>query len=167
MSKRHSQIYCRLQQRHYFAEKAEQEKEELFHRLLLEKELLRTTLQSIGDGVVTTDQNGWITSMNKVAEEISGWQEEEVINKPFEQIFRLYSEETGKKVENPVEKVLQTGKIVGLANHTVLITKDGRQVPIADSAAPIRNEKGKTFGVVMVFRDVAREKEWQEKNPLS
>lgn len=143
--------------------KAEQEKEELFHRLLLEKELLRTTLQSIGDGVVTTDQNGWITSMNKVAEEISGWQEEEVINKPFEQIFRLYSEETGKKVENPVEKVLQTGKIVGLANHTVLITKDGRQVPIADSAAPIRNEKGKTFGVVMVFRDVAREKEWQEK----
>ena len=81
--------------------------------------------------------------MNKVAEEISGWQEEEVINKPFEQIFRLYSEETGKKVENPVEKVLQTGKIVGLANHTVLITKDGRQVPIADSAAPIRNEKAK------------------------
>lgn len=128
-----------------------------------ERELLYTTLQSIGDGVVATDQKGRITSMNKVAEEITGWKQEEAKNKPFAQIFRLVSEETGKKVQNPVEKVLQTGKIIGLANHTALIAKDGRRVPIADSAAPIKDEQGQTFGVVMVFRDVTQEKDWQDK----
>jgi len=139
------------------------DREKYKEKLYLEKELLRTTLQSIGDGVVTTDQKVRITSMNKVAEEMAGWKEEEAINKPFAQIFRLISEETGKKVENPVEKVLQTGKIIGLANHTALIAKDGRRVPIADSAAPIKNEQGQTFGVVMVFRDIAQEKDWQKK----
>ncbi|NLT94795.1 MAG: PAS domain S-box protein [Clostridia bacterium] len=139
------------------------EREKYKEKLYLEKELLRTTLQSIGDGVVTTDKVGIITSMNKVAEEITGWTEEEAKNKPFTQVFRLVSEETGEVVENPVEKVLQTGKIIGLANHTALIGKDCQMVPIADSAAPIKDEKDNTFGVVMVFRDVTQEKKWEKK----
>jgi diguanylate cyclase (GGDEF)-like protein/PAS domain S-box-containing protein len=139
------------------------DREKYKERLYLEKELLRTTLLSIGDGVVTTDKMGRITSINKVAEEITGWKDEEPKNKPFEEVFRLISEETGEKVENPVGKVLQTGKIIGLANHTALITKDGQWVPIADSAAPIVDKQGKTYGVVMVFRDITQEKEWQEK----
>jgi diguanylate cyclase (GGDEF)-like protein/PAS domain S-box-containing protein len=139
------------------------DREKYKERLYLEKELLRTTLLSIGDGVVTTNEIGRITSINKVAEEITGWKDEEPKNKPFEEVFRLISEETGERVENPVEKVLQTGRIIGLANHTALITKDGQWVPIADSAAPIVDKQGKTYGVVMVFRDITQEKEWQEK----
>src|SRR5690606_30965538 len=88
------------------------DREKYKEKLNLEKELLRTTLQSIGDGVVTTDQEGNITSMNKVAVGITGWREEEAKNKPFEQIFRLISEETREKVENPVEKVLKDGKVI-------------------------------------------------------
>lgn len=137
----------------------EKYKEELFR----EKELLRTTLLSIGDGVVTTDYEGKIVVMNKFAQEISGWHEEEATGKPFQQFFKMVSEETGAGVEDPVAKVLQMDKIVGLANHTALITKTGEKVPIADSAAPIKNDKGETFGVVMVFRDVSKEKKQQEK----
>jgi len=139
------------------------DREKYKEKLYLEKELLRTTLQSIGDGVVTTDEMGRITSMNKIAEEITGWKEEEVIHKPFDQIFRLISEETGEKVEDPVGKVLRTGKIIGLANHTALIAKGGWRISIADSAAPIIDGQGKIFGAVMVFRDNTQEKEWQEK----
>ncbi|NSW92554.1 MAG: PAS domain S-box protein [Firmicutes bacterium] len=139
------------------------DREKYKKELYIEKELFRTTLLSIGDGVVTTDLAGNITVMNQVAQEITGYSEEEVKGRPFAQVFQLISEETGEKAENPVEKVLQTGKIVGLANHTALITKDGRRVPIADSAAPIKDEQGQTFGVVMVFRDVTQEKDWQEK----
>lgn len=137
----------------------EKYKEELYR----EKELLRITLLSIGDGVVTTDLAGKITALNRPAEEIMGWSEEEAKGSPFAQVFKLISEDTGKKVEDPVTKVLETGKIIGLANHTVLIAKDGRKIPIADSAVPIKDEKGQTFGVVMVFRDVTQEKAWQEK----
>ncbi|MBW7571469.1 PAS domain S-box protein [Caproiciproducens faecalis] len=131
--------------------------------LYFEKELLSTTLESIGDGTVTTDIIGRITSLNKAAEEIIGWSDQEVKNHPFKDIFKLKSEETGKPVEDPVSKVLLTGKIIGLANHTVLINKQGIPVPIADSAAPIKNKNGQTFGVVMVFRDVTKDKEQQEQ----
>ncbi|HML47176.1 MAG TPA: PAS domain S-box protein [Clostridia bacterium] len=126
--------------------------------LHFEKELFRTTLQSIGDGVVTTDNDGRITSLNSVAQDMTGWSTEEALGKPFGEVFRLHSEETGMPVEDPVRKVLQTGRIIGLANHTALITRDGRTLPIADSAAPIRTESGSIFGVVMVFRDVSMEK---------
>ncbi|WP_003543358.1 HD domain-containing phosphohydrolase [Desulfotomaculum nigrificans] len=131
--------------------------------LYREKELLRTTLLSIGDGVVTTDQTGRITSMNKVSEEITGWNEEEAKGRLFSEVFKLVNEATGEEIEEPVAKALRTGKTIGLANHTALISKDGRKIPIAYSAAPIKDEKGQTFGVVMVFRDVTREKEQQEK----
>ncbi|MGB9975885.1 PAS domain S-box protein [Thermovenabulum sp.] len=139
------------------------EREELKRKLNEEKELLSITLRSIGDGVVATDSMGRIILMNKVAQEISGWNENEVAGLPFGEIFCLINEETGEKVESPIEKVLKSGKIIGLANHTALVTKDNRKISIADSAAPITDEKGNIFGVIMVFRDVSKEREWQEK----
>jgi len=128
-----------------------------------EKELLRTTLLSIGDGVVATDIKGNIGILNRAAEDMTGWNEEDAKGKPFSHILKLINEHTGKEVENPISRVLETGKVVGLANHTVLITKDGDKVPIADSAAPIKDKEGNVFGVVMVFRNVAQEKKWQNE----
>ncbi|GAB4273756.1 HD domain-containing phosphohydrolase [Thermincola ferriacetica] len=139
------------------------EREKYREELYREKELLRTTLVSIGDAVVCTDEKGRITIMNKVAGEITGWSEEEARGKMFDQVFRLVSEETGEVIENPVAKVLQTGKTAGPAPHTALITREGRQVPIVNSAAPIKDEKENIFGVVMVFRDITREKRKQEE----
>ena len=134
------------------------DKERYWKELLQEKELLRTTLQSIGDGVVTTDNLGVITGMNSVAEELTGWDNGMAVGKTFGEVFILRNEETGEPVENPIQKVLQTGLIVGLANHTELVNRQGACIPIADSAAPIKAEDGQTFGVVMVFRDVSEEK---------
>ena len=131
--------------------------------LLRERELLSTTLKSIGDGVVTTDNYGVITSLNSIAQELTGWSSNEAVGRLFTEVFRLESEETGLVVENPIQKVLDTGRIVGLANHTVLIQRFGQAVPIADSAAPIRTEGGQIFGVVMVFRDVSKDKEQSEQ----
>lgn len=139
------------------------DREEFRVELFQEKELLRTTLLSIGDGVVTTDKNGIITSMNIVAEEITAWEEKEAIGKPFSCVFKLISEATLKRVENPIKKVLDTGKIIGLANHTALINKNGKIIPVADSAAPIKDNEGNIFGVVMVIRDVTKEKEQMDK----
>lgn len=127
--------------------------------LIREKEMFRTTLQSIGDGVVTTNNNGLITSLNRVAQDLTEWKIEEAEGRPFADVFQLINEETGKPVENPIQKVLDSGRIIGLANHTVLLTRNGRKLPIADSAAPIKTGDGKIFGVVMVFRDVSKEKE--------
>lgn len=134
-------------------------KEELYR----ERELLGTTLHSIGDGVVTTDINGVITSVNQSAQEITGWNALESVGKNFNEIFILKSEITGQIVENPVEKVLKTGRVVGLANHTVLVNKAGGLIPVADSAAPIKDGNGQIYGVVMVFRDVTSEKEKKEQ----
>ena len=134
------------------------DREKYRESLYREKELLRTTLMSIGDAVLTTDTEGRINQINQAAQNISGWTAEEVKNRFFSEIFRLKNEQTGKEVENPIQKVLKTGTIIGLANHTYLINKYGKSVPIADSAAPIRDKSGTIFGVVMVFRDVTLEK---------
>lgn len=131
--------------------------------LYKEKEFLRTTLYSIGDGVVTTDKEGKIIALNRAAEEITGWSIKEAAGRPFSEVFKLVGESTGQGVEDPVAKVLNTGMVVGLANHTVLLNKAGFPIPISDSAAPIKDETGKTFGVVMVFHDVTLEKEQQEQ----
>lgn len=136
------------------------DREQYRNDLLREKELLRTTLQSIGDGVVTTDILGLVTGLNSVAEQLTGWSEDKAIGKSFTEVFILRNEETGLAVENPIKKVLETGHVVGLANHTELINLYGEYIPIADSAAPIISEGGETFGVVMVFRDVSGEKDY-------
>lgn len=135
------------------------DRENYRNELVREQEMLRTTLESIGDGVVTTDGNGMITSLNSVAQEITGWKWKEAEGRLFTDVFHLQNEETGQPVENLIEKVLETGQIIGLDNHTVLRRRQGELIPIADSAAPIRTEDGKIFGVVMVFRDISKDKE--------
>ena len=122
-----------------------------------------TTLSSVGDAVIATDTEGKITFMNKVAEELTGWTLKEASNRPLDKIFNIINEQTRKKVENPVTRVLKEGVVVGLANHTLLVRKDGHLVPIDDSGAPIKDKEGKTTGVVLVFRDITERKATEEK----
>ena len=118
-----------------------------------QKDLLSVTLASIGDCVVVTDSEGRINFMNEVAERVTGWRFAEARGQPTDAIFRVLNEETGQLVENPVYRVIREGVIVGLANHTLLIRKDGTEVPIDDSGAPIRDGNGELRGVVLIFRD--------------
>jgi PAS domain S-box-containing protein len=118
----------------------------------------RTTLRSLGDAVIATDGSGRLTQMNPVAETLTGWLEADARDQPLASVFRIVNEETRAPVESPVALVLRKGQVVGLANHTVLIAKDGKERPIADSGAPIRNAKGETTGVVLVFRDQTEER---------
>jgi PAS domain S-box-containing protein len=118
------------------------------------REQLRVTLSSIGDAVIATDMRGAVTFMNPVAEELTGWGSDEAAGQPLGQVFSIVNEETRLPVENPVAKVLREGYTVGLANHTVLINRNGKETPIDDSAAPIRGEGDALEGVVLVFRDV-------------
>ncbi|MDB6045397.1 MAG: chemotaxis protein methyltransferase CheR [Gammaproteobacteria bacterium] len=113
------------------------------------------TLSSIGDAVITTDVQGNVTYLNPVAESMTGWTSAQATGEPLERVFRIINEYTRQIVENPVSKVLQSGKILGLANHTALINRSGRVIPIEDSAAPIRDAHGKIAGAVMVFHDVS------------
>ncbi len=122
--------------------------------LLESEEKLSTTLQSIGDAVISTDNNGFVLSMNPVAETLCGWKLTNALGKPLTEVFRIINAETRQTVADPVEKVLENGQIVGLANHTVLISKDGAEYQISDSAAPIRNKEGAITGVVLVFSDI-------------
>jgi len=115
---------------------------------------LSTTLRSIGDAVMATDSRGLVTLMNPVAVELTGWDESEAVGKPLEDVFHIVNEQTGERAEHPVTRVLREGIVVGLANHTVLIAKDGTKRPIADSGAPIRDDEGNIIGTVMVFRDI-------------
>ncbi len=130
--------------------------------LLREKQLLATTLSSIGDAVIVTDTNGGVTFLNAEAERLTKWSNREAAGQPLRTVFRIVNEETRALVENPVEKVLRLGDIVRLANHTVLIAKDGTEMPIGDSAAPIREPDGPVFGVVLVFRDVTEQHKTQQ-----
>lgn len=132
----------------YRAEKLKRETQEEF----------RTTLYSIGDAVITTDREGRIKLMNPMAEKLTGWKEDEARGKPLNEVFNIINEETRVRGEDPVIRVLQTGAIVGLANHTLLISRDGREIPISDAGAPIRGEYGEISGVVLVFRDQTRER---------
>jgi PAS domain S-box-containing protein len=127
------------------------------------EEKFRTTLQSIGDAVITTDRHSKILYMNPVAEKLTGWDREEVIGCELSEIFKIINESTREKVEIPTEKVLREGIVVGLANHTLLITKQGDEIPIADSGAPIRNNDNEIIGVVLVFRDQTKERTARRK----
>ncbi|MGB3224426.1 MAG: PAS domain S-box protein [Desulforhopalus sp.] len=126
-----------------------------------EAEKYSTTLQSIGDGVIVSDAQGRIKLLNPVAEALTGWTSNEARGRSMEEVFRIINEETREKVEDPAAKVIREGIIVGLANHTLLIAKDGTERPIADSGAPIRDETGTLTGVVLVFRDQTEERRQQ------
>lgn len=118
------------------------------------EEDLSITLQSIGDAVISTDMNGNVVQMNPVAEKLCGFTLTEARGKPLSEVFRIINSATREVADNPVKKVLETGGIVGLANHTVLISKDGTEHQIADSAAPIKNNNGQILGIILVFSDV-------------
>jgi PAS domain S-box-containing protein len=122
---------------------------------------LATTLRSIGDGVIATDEKGLVTFMNPVAEALTGWKQEDALGRDLRELVHIVSEETGKVTDNPVAEVTQGGVVVGWANH-ILIAKEGREIPIDDSVAPIRDDKGNIVGVVLVFRDITERKKAEE-----
>jgi PAS domain S-box-containing protein len=123
------------------------------------RDLLQTTISSIGDGVITTDTAGMVVSLNPIAQLLTGWSQEQASGKPLEDIFDIRNEETGLPAENPVGKALHEGRVASLPDQTVLAAKDGRHTPIEDSAAPIRAANGSVTGVVLVFRDVTQRRE--------
>ena len=128
---------------------------------------LRVTLSSIGDAVITTDVEGRVTFMNRVAESLTGWAEAEAMERSLTDIFQILNEQSRQPVENPALRTLDAGTIVRLADLTVLIAKDGTECPIDDSAAPIRNEQGEVVGAVLVFRDISeRTRMEQERERL-
>lgn len=127
-----------------------------------EQERLRITLGSIGDGVISTDADGRVTFLNRVSEELTGWPEPEALGRPLTEVFQIVNEESRRVVANPALQALKDGRIVGLANHTVLIAKDGIERPIDDSAAPMQDESGASIGAVLVFRDVTERKRAEE-----
>ncbi|KQC15100.1 MAG: hypothetical protein APR63_12735 [Desulfuromonas sp. SDB] len=127
------------------------------------EENLRTTLNSIGDAVIATDISGAVIRMNKVAQKITGWKLSEAYGHPLTEIFKIINSKTRKSIRNPVEKVINRKKVVGLSDHTILVAKDGKEYQISDSAAPIKDDQDKITGVVMVFRDVSEEYKIREK----
>jgi len=129
-------------------------------------EELRTTLRSIGDAVIATDAGGRVTLMNQVAEELTGWREAEALGRPLTEVFVIVNETSRRPVADPVAQVLAAGVVVGLANHTVLVARDGTERPIADSGAPVRDELGAISGVVLVFRDQTAERAAQRESGL-
>jgi PAS domain S-box-containing protein len=136
-----------LEQQHHRAE-------ELFRS----EQNLRTTLASIGDGVIACDAAGTIQTMNPVAQEMTGWLQSEAISRPLEEVFHIVDDTTRQRVESPMEKVKRLNRIVGQGNHAVLIRKDGTELTIDDSGAPMRNGEGELTGVVLVFRDITMER---------
>lgn len=123
-----------------------------------ERELLQTTLRSIGDGVLITDTEGRVTFLNGVAEKMTGWKTAEAKGLPLEQVFNVVNDLSRQSIANPAEKAILEGTVIGLANHTILLAKDGTELPIDESAAPIRGEVGGIRGAIVVFRDITERK---------
>src|SRR5258708_33219941 len=122
-----------------------------------------TTLGSIGDAVIATDMNGAVTFMNSVAQSLTGWSQAEATGKSMDLVFDIVNKDTRRPGENPVKKDFREGKVVGLADHTLLLSKNGREYDIEDSAAPILTDTGEGFGVVLVFRDITDKKQTEEE----
>ncbi len=139
------------------------ERMQILEALREEKERLRITLQSIGDGVIATDTHGTVIIINDAAQKLTGWAQDEAEGKHLSKIFIIQHELTGKPLDNPVEMVLKTGALYELSNHTVLVAKDGTRRIIADSAAPIKDSLGITLGVVLVFRDMTEKMQLLEQ----
>jgi PAS domain S-box-containing protein len=131
------------------------QREKLYHQAAANAEFLRVTLNSIGDAVIATDAAARITLINPMAQKLTGWFEKDAIGAPITNIFRIVNETTRAAVENPVEKAIAKGTITTLANHTVLIARNGQEVPVDDSGAPICGPKGDIQGGVLVFRDIS------------
>jgi PAS domain S-box-containing protein len=138
-------------------EELEMRVEERTRELANEKERLFTTLKSIGDAVIATDTDERITIMNRVAEIMTGWKFEEASGRPLDEVFNIVNERTREQVESPVKQVFRSGSIVDLANHTVLISRDGTEQAIGDSGAPVIDAEGRVTGAVLVFRDMSKE----------
>jgi len=126
-------------------------------------EVLRITLGSIGDAVITTDVQGSVNYLNAVAERLTGWSNQQAQGKPLEDVFKIVNEDTRQPVESPARRALREGVIVGLANHTVLIKKNGDECPVDDSAAPITDERGYVSGCVLIFRDVSEKRRLESR----
>jgi len=140
------------------------ERKDAEERLRTNEAWLSTTLRSIGDGVIATDSNGCIVFINNIAQVLTGYNKEEAIGKHLREIFNIVNEATGKAAYNPIERILSEGTIVGLGNHTILVSKNGAKYPIDDSAAPIKDGKGNVLGAVFVFRDVTERRRKEETN---
>lgn len=149
--------YILLLRRHLVAQ------EQSLTTIIEQAERLRTTLASIGDAVITTDTQNCIMSLNAVAESLTGYERQEVIGQPLDTVFKIINEHTRQPVESPVIRALTEDVIVGLANHTLLIAKDGTERPIDDSAAPIRFQGGEIIGCVLVFRDVTARRQQERQ----
>ncbi len=128
-----------------------------------QRELLSATLLSIGDGVIATDAAGHVTFLNAVAQKLTGWSDQEARDRPLESIFHIVNETTREPVENPALRALREGKITGLANHTILLARDGTEWPIDDSAAPIRSRDGVAVGAILVFREISERKRQEDE----
>ncbi|NPA25461.1 MAG: PAS domain S-box protein [Deltaproteobacteria bacterium] len=129
--------------------------------LEVEKERLQVTLRSIGDGVITTDNQGSVTLLNPVAEQLTGWKNDAASGRSIDEVFPLCHERTREPLDNPVKVALSENRVVDLSNHTLLLSRNGEEIAIADSAAPIVSQDGRRFGAVLVFRDVRSEKRLQ------
>ena len=126
-----------------------------------QRERLRVTLSSIGDGVIATDANGIVTYLNPVAEQLTGWQNSDAAGKPLETVFRIITEESRQAAENPVARVLERVQAVGLADRTILVARTGLERPIEDTAAPILDDQGHLVGAVLIFHDVTKHRQAQ------
>ena len=138
------------------------ERKQAEEELRRQREWLRVTLTSIGDAVMTTDASGRITFLNPIAQALTGWQAEEAVGQPIQSVFRIINEQSREPGEDIVQRVLQEGSVVTLANNTALITREGQTIPIEDSAAPIKDDEGNISGVVLVFHDVTGKRRAQE-----
>ncbi|MFL5733262.1 MAG: ATP-binding protein [Chloroflexia bacterium] len=123
-------------------------------RTVEQRERLRVTLASIGDAVIASDAEGRVAFMNPVAERLTSWSQAQALGQPVSQVFNIVNEQTRQPVENPVDKALTKGTTQGLANHTVLVARDGSERPIDDSGAPIRDDQRNVLGAILVFRDI-------------
>ena len=131
-------------------------------QLRQQREWLRVTLTSIGDAVIATDATLRITFVNPVAESLTGWPADEAVGRPLTSVFRIINEQTGRPLEEPVTRALRESRVVELANHAAVVTKDGRTIPIEDSAAPILDASGQVIGAVLVFHDVTEKRRAEE-----
>jgi PAS domain S-box-containing protein len=146
------------------------ERSRILSKLATERECLSVTINSIGEGFISTDTDGMVILMNKEAEKLTGWSRDEALGKPLRDVFNIVNQKNQKRCENPVERVLKNGNVVGLDLHTALVAKDGTEKIISDCGAPIRDKHGKIIGTVLIFHDITEkqkiEKELQRAEQL-